>query len=111
MSEFDEVVLPEESLSGPDLTEEMRFGSACRALIESEGYQRVRGQMEQTVWEAFRGTPLRDHEGLVYLRVMQKCLSDMHDLLTDAAVTGKLASTQLTAMQLAATTDQDTGGI
>lgn len=109
MNPFDEQLPPESEavFSGPDLTEEMRLGQACAQLIESDSYKLATAALQAAIWDGFKVTPMRDAEGLTYLKVMQTCVADMHRLLEDGANTGRLAARQLTEMQERARHDNE----
>lgn len=95
MAEFDEVDLGPEEFTGPDLNEGVRFGSQCRALINSEGYKTVTAQMRAVTRETFETSPVRDTEAHLYCRLFLKVLDDMHVLIQDGVDTGTMSAQQL----------------
>ena len=95
MPQFDEVELPPEEFTGPDLNEGVRFGAQCRALINSEGYKTVTKQMRSVIRETFETAPLRDTEALTYCRLFIQVLDDMHQLIQDGVDTGTMSAQQL----------------
>ena len=95
MLKFDEVELPEEEFTGPDLGEGVRFGNQCRSLINSEGYKVVTKRMRAITHETFENSPLRDDESRTYCRIVLQVLNDMQILLQDAVDTGTMSAQQL----------------
>lgn len=95
MGRFDEEVLPDPDLEGPDLNEEVRFGAQCRSLVESPAYQEVLQTLQSTIQGRFATCPLGDVRSMVYCRLMLHVIGEFDGILRDAASTGSMSKQEI----------------
>lgn len=74
-----------------DPESQVRRADRARRLLEDELVKEAREQIERTLWETFKASPLRDVEGREKLRLMQDVADKFFGYLAAVVQDGELA--------------------
>lgn len=75
--------------------EEIRRGEQARLLLENEIFKETFESVESGIINAWRNSPIRDHDGHHELRLMLKLLTDVRRNVETVMQTGKMAKIQI----------------
>jgi hypothetical protein len=78
-----------------NLHEEVGKGARAEQFLKSDVYQEAFNKVRQGILERWSSSPVGDKEGQHELRLMLKCLEDMHLNIVSVVNSGKLASLQI----------------
>lgn len=77
------------------LAGEAERGIKARVVLENAIYQEAFQMVEQGIINAWKNAPVRDAEGQMHLKLMQKLLTELRAYIEEAAETGKMAAITL----------------
>ena len=88
----DEFVNPPQA---PDLHMEKRRGMEAKHILDSEVFNETLTKMRDRVQETFRACPVRDTDGMMYLRIYMDVIDKFEEAFKETAITGRMAEMQL----------------
>lgn len=78
-----------------DPESQVRRAERARRLLEDDLVKEAREQIERTLWETFKASPLRDVEGREKLRLMQDVADKFFGYLAAVVQDGELAKLEI----------------
>lgn len=78
-----------------DPESQVRRAERARRLLEDELVREAREQIERTLWETFKASPLRDVEGREKLRLMQDVSDKFFGYLAAVVQDGEMAKLEI----------------